>query len=162
MDGAGPEPESGIQNLTGTPASYDARPEARRSLEQLPAAWDETRLLAGEPGSGAVVARRAGARWFIGGTYAGAARTAAVPLRIGRGSRPVETVTEGPAGLVRTAKVARGGAMLEIRVVANGGFAAKACPRHPGSTTCDRRHRELRNRWVALPGYDVQPLGSTS
>jgi alpha-glucosidase len=118
--------ESGIQNLAGTPESYDARPEARRFLEQLPAAWDETRLLAGEPGSGAVVARRAGARWFIGGTYAGAARTAAVPLRIGRGSWLVETVTDGPAGLLRTAKVVRGGATLEIGVVADGGFAATA------------------------------------
>ncbi|MGO4428086.1 glycoside hydrolase family 97 catalytic domain-containing protein, partial [Streptomyces sp. MCAF7] len=42
--------ESGIQNLAGTPESYDARPLARGFLEQLPATWDRTRLLAGRPG----------------------------------------------------------------------------------------------------------------
>lgn len=35
--------ESGIQNLSGTPESYEARPEARRYLEQLPRRWEETR-----------------------------------------------------------------------------------------------------------------------
>ncbi len=130
--------ESGIQNLAGTPESYDARPQARRFLEQLPAAWDETRLLAGQPGDSAVLARRSGARWFIGGTYAGAARTAAVPLRIGPGVWLVETVTDGPAGLVRTAKAAAGGATLNVDVVADGGFAATACRWYPGRTTCDR------------------------
>ncbi|MBO0517247.1 glycoside hydrolase family 97 catalytic domain-containing protein [Streptomyces beijiangensis] len=128
--------ESGIQNLSGKPGSYDARPVARTFLEQLPNAWDETRLLAGAPGESAVEARRSGSRWFIGGTYAGAARTAAVPLTIGHGTWLVETVTDTPAGLVRTPHVVRGGATLSVDVVANGGFAAVACRWYAGRTDC--------------------------
>ncbi|MGW1655897.1 glycoside hydrolase family 97 catalytic domain-containing protein [Streptomyces atratus] len=130
--------ESGVQNLAGTPESYEARPVARHFLEQLPDVWDDTRLLAGEPGSSAVLARRNGSRWFIGGTYAGTAHTAEVPLRIEAGRWLVETVTDGPAGLVRTARVVRGGDALSVDVVADGGFAAVACRWAPGRTSCDR------------------------
>ncbi|MET7787128.1 glycoside hydrolase family 97 catalytic domain-containing protein [Streptomyces sp900116325] len=130
--------ESGIQNLAGTPESYEARPEARHFLEQLPDAWDSTRLLAGEPGSSAVLGRRSGDRWFIGGVYAGAAHTAEVPLRIGSGRWLVETVTDGPAGPVRTARTVRGGDTLSVDVVSDGGFAAVACRWSPGRTSCDR------------------------
>lgn len=130
--------ESGIQNLAGTPESYDARPEARHFLEQLPDAWDSTRLLAGEPGTSAVLGRRSGNRWFIGGMYAGAAHTAEVPLRIGSGRWLVETLTDGPAGPVRTARTVRGGDTLSVDVVSDGGFAAVACRWSPGRTSCDR------------------------
>ncbi|WP_030354789.1 glycoside hydrolase family 97 protein [Streptomyces scopuliridis] len=130
--------ESGIQNLAGTPESYDERPEARRFLEQIPAAWDETKLLAGDPGKGAALARRDAERWFIGGIFAGAARTAEVPLRFGHGKWLVETVTDGPGGLVRKGRVLRGDTKLSVPVVANGGFAAVACHWYQGRTSCDR------------------------
>lgn len=130
--------ESGIQNLAGTPESYDARPDARRFLEQIPAAWDETKLLAGDPGKSAVLARRDGERWFIGGTFAGEAHTAEVPLRFSHGKWLVETVTDGPGGLVRDGRMLRGDATLSVPVVANGGFAAVACHWYQGRTSCDR------------------------
>ncbi len=131
--------ESGIQNLAGTPESYDARPEARRYLEQVPASWKETRLLTGDPGRSAVLARLAqDGRWFIGGTFAGAAQSVDVPLRLGAGRWLVETVTDGPSGLVREPHVVRGGDTLTVPVVADGGFAALACRWFPGRTTCDR------------------------
>ncbi|MFF3373196.1 glycoside hydrolase family 97 catalytic domain-containing protein [Streptomyces sp. NPDC002680] len=130
--------ESGIQNLAGTPESYEARPEARGYLEQLPARWEETRLLTGDPGRAAVLARRAAdGRWFIGGTFAGAAHTADIPLRLGAGRWLVETVTDGSAGLVRGTQVAKGGATIAVPVIADGGFAALACRWHPGRTTCE-------------------------
>ncbi|MEV0221489.1 glycoside hydrolase family 97 catalytic domain-containing protein [Streptomyces sp. NPDC050704] len=131
--------ESGVQNLAGTPESYDARPEARRFLEQLPTGWEETRLLTGDPGRSAVLARRAAdGRWFIGGTFAGAARAADVPMRLGAGKWLVETVTDGPSGLVREPHVVRGGDTLTVPVVADGGFAALACRWYEGRTSCDR------------------------
>ncbi|MDH6624042.1 alpha-glucosidase [Streptomyces sp. LBL] len=130
--------ESGIQNLSGTPESYEARPEARRYLEQLPARWERTRLLTGDPGRAAVLARQApDGRWFIGGTFAGAAQTVDVPLRLGAGRWLVETVTDGPAGLVRTPHVVRDGATLSVPVIADGGFAAVACHWRAGRTSCD-------------------------
>ncbi|GAB7110345.1 glycoside hydrolase family 97 protein [Streptomyces phaeofaciens JCM 4814] len=136
--------ESGLQMFAGTPESYDVRPLARGFLDQVPAAWDDTRLLAGDPGREAVLARRSGDRWFLGGVYAGAARTAEVPLSLGPGRWLVETIedgtdgTDGTDGLVRDRRVLAGGDVLAVDVVADGGFAAIACPWRPGVTTCYR------------------------
>ncbi|MFJ8112337.1 glycoside hydrolase family 97 catalytic domain-containing protein [Streptomyces sp. NPDC096132] len=130
--------ESGLQMFAGTPESYDVRPLARAYLDQVPAAWDDTRLLTGQPGQEAVLARRSGDRWFLGGVYAGAARTAEVPLSIGPGRWLVETVRDGAEGLVQDRQVVRGGDTLPVGVSANGGFAALACPWRPGATTCHR------------------------
>ncbi|MFE5818912.1 glycoside hydrolase family 97 catalytic domain-containing protein [Streptomyces sp. NPDC056479] len=130
--------ESGLQMFAGTPESYDERPLARAYFDQVPAAWDDTRLLAGRPGREAVLARRSGDRWFLGGVYAGAARTAEVPLTVGPGRWLVETVEDGATGLVGNLRVLRGGDTLSVDVVANGGFAGIACPWRPGITTCHR------------------------
>ncbi|WP_406431051.1 glycoside hydrolase family 97 protein [Streptomyces sp. NBC_00631] len=130
--------ESGLQMFAGTPESYDQRPLARDFLDQEPAAWDDTRLLSGSPGKEAVLARRSGDRWFLGGVYAGAAHTATVPLTIGRGRWLVETVRDGADGLVQDRRVVSGGDELSIDVVADGGFAGIACRWRPGVTTCYR------------------------
>jgi alpha-glucosidase len=129
--------ESGLQNLAGTPESYDERPEAVRFLEQVPAVWDDTRLLAGTPGESVVLARRSGDRWFLGAGVSGAARTLAVPLEFLRGRWLVEVIGDGPAGLVRERHVVTGDT-LRIPVVAEGGFAAVACRWTPAVRTCDR------------------------
>jgi alpha-glucosidase len=130
--------ESGVQNFAGTPESYDARPEARRFLEQVPTVWDETRLLAGRPAEGAVFARRSGARWFVGGSFSGPARTVRAPLDIQTGLWLVDLVRDGPAGLVREQRVMRDGDELAVDIAAEGGFAAIACRWHAGIETCDR------------------------
>ncbi|MFF0010943.1 glycoside hydrolase family 97 catalytic domain-containing protein [Streptomyces sp. NPDC005374] len=130
--------ESGLQMFAGTPQSYEDRPLARAYFDQVPAAWDDTRLLAGEPGQEAVLARRSGDRWFLGGVYAGAARTGKVPLTLGPGRWLVETIRDGSDGLVQDRQVLRGGDTLSVDVVANGGFAALACPWRAGVTTCYR------------------------
>ncbi|MGX5207742.1 glycoside hydrolase family 97 catalytic domain-containing protein [Streptomyces violaceus] len=130
--------ESGLQMFAGTPESYDARPPARDYFDQVPAAWDDTRLLAGRPGQEAVLARRSGDRWFLGGVYAGAARRAEVPLTIGPGKWLVETIEDGTGGLVQRRQVLRGDDTLAVDVVANGGFAGIACAWRPGLTSCHR------------------------
>jgi len=130
--------ESGVQNFAGTPESYDARPEARRFLEQVPTAWDETRLLSGRPAEGAVFARRSGTRWFIGGSFSGPARTVRAPLGIETGLWLVDLVSDGPLGLVREQRVMRDGDELTVDIPAEGGFAAIACRWHAGRDTCDR------------------------
>ncbi|MER6186734.1 glycoside hydrolase family 97 catalytic domain-containing protein [Streptomyces sp. NPDC001652] len=130
--------ESGLQMYAGTPQSYDERPLARAFYDQLPAAWDDTRLLAGHPGEEAVLARRDGDRWFLGGVYAGTARTAEVPLTIGAGRWLVETIRDGTDGLVQDRQVLRGGDTLDIDVTNNGGFAGIACRWSPGISSCHR------------------------
>lgn len=58
--------ESGLLHWADKPESYLAQPEqVLRFMTQLPTAWDETRLLAGYPGDGVVMARRKGTTWYV-------------------------------------------------------------------------------------------------
>lgn len=60
--------ESGIQHWADRPESYYAQPErVQRFLGELPAAWDETKFLSGEPDEEIVLARRKGGVWFVAG-----------------------------------------------------------------------------------------------
>ena len=60
--------ESGLQHLADRPESFLAQPLAvQQFLSQLPAAWDETRLVSGYPGQSVVIARRSGSTWYIAG-----------------------------------------------------------------------------------------------
>jgi alpha-glucosidase len=58
-------------------------------------------------------------------------------MRLGAGRRLVETLTDGPSGLVRETHVVRGGGTPAVPVVADGGFAALACRAREGRTTCE-------------------------
>lgn len=97
--------ESGLQHLPTT----DPGP----LLAEIPAAWDDTRLLAGEPDRYAVLARRAGARWFIGGLFA-VAEPVTFPLPAGRYSARFADGSERP---------------VEGTLTASGDFAAVLTPR---------------------------------
>lgn len=134
--------ESGLQHPADSPESYAGLPEAERVLDQLPTVWDDTRYLGGSPGEDAVLARRSGDRWFVGGLHAGPAEVAEVDLgRLGGvrgvGPRLVELVTDGPDGLRREAGTVPAGATLRVPVRDNGGFVALVCPAAGGRTTCD-------------------------
>ncbi|MBR1394289.1 MAG: glycoside hydrolase family 97 catalytic domain-containing protein [Prevotella sp.] len=60
--------ESALQHLADRPESYLSQPkEVQQFLSQLPAAWDETRLVSGYPGESVVMARRYGATWYVAG-----------------------------------------------------------------------------------------------
>ena len=60
--------ESGLQHLADRPESFLAQPaQVQHFLGQLPAAWDETRLLSGSPADHAVIARRSGNTWYVAG-----------------------------------------------------------------------------------------------
>jgi len=59
--------ENGIQHFADSVESYRTQPDAARTfLKQVPAAWDETRVLSGEPGKQVVIARRDGKVWYVG------------------------------------------------------------------------------------------------
>jgi len=60
--------ESGLQHLADRPESFLSQPQAVQDfLGQIPAAWDETRLVSGYPGKDVVMARRSGNTWYIAG-----------------------------------------------------------------------------------------------
>ena len=71
--------ESGWVGMCDKPEFYLNSP-ARPVLQEIEAAWDEIRFLAGYPGEYVVIARRKGTKWTIGALNAGVARTLTIPL----------------------------------------------------------------------------------
>ncbi|HTJ36926.1 MAG TPA: glycoside hydrolase family 97 catalytic domain-containing protein [Dactylosporangium sp.] len=132
--------ESGWQHLADNPQSYETHPEALRILDQLPTAWDESRLLGGRPGQEAYFARRSGGRWFIGGISALNAKTFTTSLSfLGAGQYLAETVRDGSGGLVRETRVVTSADTLSVAEATRGGFASVVCPYTSGMTTCGTR-----------------------
>lgn len=60
--------ESGIQHFPDKPAVYGGLPvEVKQFLQQVPAAWDDTKFVAGYPGEEVVIARQKDDTWYVGG-----------------------------------------------------------------------------------------------
>ncbi len=122
--------ESGLQHFADTPESYAEHPLAARLLRAVPAAWDDTRLLSGRPDSHAIVARRSGERWFVGGIVAGGRRSLRVPLRFLSGrAYAAHVITDGPdGGLVAHDALVGRRTTLKVPVAHNGGFVVELRP----------------------------------
>ncbi|NII56343.1 glycoside hydrolase family 97 protein [Luteibacter sp. SG786] len=123
--------ESGWTHLADRPEAYEKRPQALAFIDQVPTVWDETKLIAGNPGQDAVFARRSGDRWFIGAIAAGAARRLTVPLAsLGVGPWHADIVRDGPGrgDVLRSAQNVTADGTLSFDVPVNGGFAAILCP----------------------------------
>ena len=59
--------ESGLQMLGDNPTLYYRNPDCTEFITDVPVTWDETRSLAAEAGQYAIVAKRKGDQWYIGG-----------------------------------------------------------------------------------------------
>ncbi|MEV4708599.1 glycoside hydrolase family 97 catalytic domain-containing protein [Actinoplanes sp. NPDC049316] len=156
--------ESGWIHLADKPETYEAHPEALRTLSQLPATWDETRLLVGAPGRETVVARRHDARWYVGGISALPAHPVSAPLDfLGGGRYLAETLRDGDHGLVRESRIVRRGDTLAVPEPANGGFVTVLCA-YTGSATCDKPVRHVPATTLTLDPSttDVHPGGSVT
>lgn len=132
--------ETALLHLADRPEVYAEYPVAQRFLDQVPTVWDETRLLSGDPGGEAVLARRSGDRWFVGGIAAGDARTLSAGLGFlpeGAWHADVFRDGDGGDGVVLDSESVRSGDTLSVPVADNGGFAAILCPAEPGQQTCE-------------------------
>lgn len=59
--------ESGIQMLADSPTNYYKEKESTEFITAVPTTWDETVVLEAKVGEYAIVAKRKGTKWFIGG-----------------------------------------------------------------------------------------------
>jgi hypothetical protein len=60
--------ESGWLHLADRVSAYRGLPrKPKQFLRDVPVVWDETRVVGGEPGKLAVIARRDGKIWYLGG-----------------------------------------------------------------------------------------------
>lgn len=118
--------ESGLQHYADTPESYELHPVAASVLQDVPAAWDDTRLVAGGPDRFVAIARRSGHRWFVGALGAGPARTVTVPLRfLGAASYDARIVDDH---LAETHRTVTGKTTLRLRLAKNGGAVVELAP----------------------------------
>jgi hypothetical protein len=60
--------ESGWIHLADRISAYSELPDTVKNfLKTVPAAWDDTKYISGKPGKSAILARRKGSDWYIGG-----------------------------------------------------------------------------------------------
>jgi alpha-glucosidase len=119
--------QSGLQHYADSPESYARYPAATALLAAVPAAWDDTRLVAGHPDRYVVLARRTGARWYVGALSAGPPRTLKIPLRfLAAGGYDARVIGDD---LAETDRVVAAGDTLRIRVARNGGATVALTPR---------------------------------
>ena len=124
--------ESGLQHLADSPQSYLGLPDdARRFLAGVPAAWDELRFLDGEPGKFAVLARRLGRVWYVGGINGeGDVKKVSVPLDLlGNGTFDMLLVADGRESTFLVTKRQRNGLDAQaVEMRPYGGFAMRLVP----------------------------------
>ena len=126
--------ESGWTSMGLSPESIrqPAGKTAAEFLKGVPAAWDDIRFLAGAPDEYAVVARRKGADWWIGGINAGSARKLSLSLDFLKpGSFETRLYHDDPATVGKppvetriavTSVTVGAGKPLVVDLPANGGF----------------------------------------
>jgi hypothetical protein len=137
--------ESGLQHFAdraddapdaGYRAVFAAHPFVQELLAAVPVTWDDTRLLAGDPRTHAVLARRKGDTWWVAGVAGDAAVDAPIALSLPLTwlddgvDYALEGVTRGsePRALERTAQTVDAQATLELELAARDGFLARLIP----------------------------------
>jgi len=70
--------EAPLQMLSDAPTAYQKEKETLDMIAEIPTVWDETQAVGGEVGEFAVIARRKGDTWYVGGLSNWKERTVAL------------------------------------------------------------------------------------
>ncbi len=127
--------ESGIQHMADRPDGYYQLPDAPRSfLKNVPAAWDDTKLLDGYPGRYTIIARRKGSEWYIGGINSGGRRERVQNLKFdflpeGQNYK-LTLIADGAYDTVFLTQymVVDNSSSIDVKMLRRGGFAAYLSP----------------------------------
>lgn len=125
--------QSDFQHTIGSSKGLRAQPGfVRGFLHSMPASWDETRVLSGEPGKLAIIARRHDATWYVGGINGtDQALTETLDLGfLGNGKHRISLIadTDRPSESTHSEFESTPTATIPLRLSARGGFAAKISP----------------------------------
>ena len=127
--------ESGLQMLADCPTLYYNNDDCTKFISSVPVMWDDTKVLSAELGEHLVVAKRSGEDWFIGGMTA--ERDCPLELELELDFLPEGeefTLTSFEDGLnahkqamhyVKNVRKVKKGDLIKIKMVRNGGYAAK-------------------------------------
>jgi len=127
--------EAPFNMLCDSPTNYENEPECTQFIAEIPTVWDRTVALDGKVGEYAVLARRSGDEWYVGGMTDWNAREVEVDLSfLPDGNYRMTTIRDG----VNADKIARDFAIdsgnadnsgkVKIRMARGGGFVVKLTP----------------------------------
>ena len=128
--------ESGFTMVSDYPEAYRGEKELD-FISRVPNAWDETRVLEGEPGKFIAIARRKGNEWYVGClTGSSEARVLQVPLDFLPSGKlyQAEIYADAPdAGqfpkkTVKQERAVRGSDLLKVEMAPGGGQAIRIWP----------------------------------
>lgn len=89
--------ENPLPMVVDSPDAYLGQP-GFEMLRDVPTTWDETRVLAGQPGEFVTIARRSGATWYVGSMAGDGACELTIPLTfLGEGNFTLDGWRDGPA-----------------------------------------------------------------
>ncbi len=117
-----------LSMMADYPAAYRGQP-GLEFMVQVPATWDETRVLHAELGLCLVIARRKGDAWYLGGMTATQERNLDLPLDF-LGSRStselyLDNPAGGPTALTIRKQMVSATDTLQVTMPRSGGFAAR-------------------------------------
>lgn len=126
--------ESGLQMLADNPTNYYREKECTDFIAAVPTTWDETVALEAKAGQYAIVAKRRGTKWFIGGITNGAEheRTFKVNLNFLKGNKSYKAtsfedgINAGYQAMDYRKKNfnVKNSDVIEVKMAKNGGWAA--------------------------------------
>ena len=124
--------ESGLQMLADNPTFYYRNEDCTKFITDVPVTWDETRALEAKAGEYALVAKRKGNKWYIGGMTNNTERQLEISLDfLNAGTSYKMTSFEDGINAGRQAMDYRrkeshvkSGDKIQIKMARNGGFAA--------------------------------------
>lgn len=126
--------ESPFVSVVDHPSAYRAAPEFR-FIRDVPATWDETRVLQARVADYIVIARRRGNEWYIGSMTDWTPRTLEIPLSfLGGGTFTAEIYADAPDAGAHPEKVVvsrqpvTSGAVLKAELAPGGGQAVRIVP----------------------------------
>ena len=124
-----------LQMVSDSPERY-AGQAAFQFIKDIPVSWDETKVLNGEPGEFATVARRNGRDWYVGSITNWTPRDIDLPLSfLGDGTYTTQIYEDGKDAATDAKQVAiheqsvSRSQTLHIHLAPGGGFAIRIVPR---------------------------------
>jgi len=126
--------QSPIQMVSDSPQMYADQP-AFQFIRDVPASWDNTHVLNGEPGEFVTIVRRHGDDWYLGSITNWTSRTLQIPLSfLGSGEYRAEIYADAsdaganPKHVAIHKQIVRRGQTLTLQLASGGGCAIRFVP----------------------------------